>query len=112
MKKQYDRRHRARELPPLEEDTPVFIANGRDSNVVPGRVTGSASDRSYLVETPTGMSRRNRSHSNVRTDGQNDTPLTRENLALIPSECVPPRTPIATRLRTGTTIKPPDKLTF
>ena len=45
-------RHSARELPPLEEDTPVFIASGRDSNVVPGRVTGCASARLYLVETP------------------------------------------------------------
>ena len=34
MKKHYDRRHCARELPPLEEDMPVYVTNGQGSNVV------------------------------------------------------------------------------
>ena len=58
----------------LDEDTPVFISGGKDSNVIPGRVIEHASDQSYLVDTPTGMSRRNRSYLNVRTDGQTDAP--------------------------------------
>ena len=91
-------------VPLLDEDTPVFIASGRNTNAIPGRVIECASDRSYLVETPTGMSRRNRSYLNIRTDEQIDAPATQGN--------VPPRTPIATRLRTGTVIKPPNKLTF
>ena len=67
LKKQYDRRHRARELPLLDEDTPVFIASGPNTNAIPGRVIERASDRSYLVETPTGMCRRNRNYLNIRT---------------------------------------------
>ncbi len=104
LEKQYDRRHRARELPLLDEDTPVYIASGPNNNAIPGRVIEHASDRSYLIETPIGMSRRNRSYLNIRTDEQIDVLATQGN--------VPPRTPIATRLRTGTAIKPPNKLTF
>jgi len=103
MKKQYDRRHRARELPILDEDIPVFIANGRDSNIIPGRIIERASDRLYLVDTPTGISRRNRSHLNVRTDEQSDVQATQRNSV---------RSPVATRLRTGTAINPPNKLKF
>ena len=33
LKKQYDR-HRARELPLLDEDTPVFITSGSNTNVI------------------------------------------------------------------------------
>lgn len=32
LKKQYDRRHHARDLPLLDEDAPVFIMNGKDPN--------------------------------------------------------------------------------
>jgi len=56
----------------MTEDIPVFIVNGRDSNVIPGRVMERASDQSYLVDNLTGISRRNRSHLNIRTDEQND----------------------------------------
>ena len=60
MKKQYDRRHHARELPLLEEDTPVFIVNGQDSNAVSGRelLDAPAIGHTYLVEMSTGTSRR------------------------------------------------------
>ena len=75
LKKQFDRRHRTRDLPLLDEDTPVFITNGRDSSAVPGRVTQRATQRSYIVATPSGTSRRNRSHLNVRPDEQNDSSI-------------------------------------
>ena len=68
MKKHYDRRHHAKELPPLEEDTVVYVTNGQNSNAVPGRVTGCSSNQSYLVETPTGTSRRNRNQLNIRAE--------------------------------------------
>ena len=60
LKCQYDRRHRARELPEFGDDTEVFITDGRSSNVVPGRAMRSSGTRSYTVETPTGTSQRNR----------------------------------------------------
>lgn len=58
----YDKRHRARELPEFGDDTEVFITDGRNPTVVPGRVIRSSGTRSYMVETPTGISRRNRCH--------------------------------------------------
>ena len=71
---------------------------------IPGRVIECASDCLYLVVTPTGMLRRSRSYLNIRTDEQIDAPATQGN--------VPPRIPIAIRLRTGTAIKSPKKLIF
>ena len=56
LKQQYDRRHRARELPEFSDDTEVFITDGRSPNAVPGRVIHSSGMRSYIVETPTGAS--------------------------------------------------------
>ena len=106
LKKQYDRRHHARDLPPLDNDTPVFITSEKDSNVVPGRVIECARDQSYHVDTPTGKSRRNRSHLNIRPDEQNNSPPIQGSCTSGPSDCVPARTPISTRLRTGTTINP------
>ena len=45
------------------------------------------------------MLRRSRSYLNIRTDEQIDAPATQGN--------IPPRIPIAMRLRTGTAIKSP-----
>ena len=56
QKCQFDRRHRARELPELEDDTEVFITDGRRPNSVPGRVIQSSGTRLYTVETPSGTS--------------------------------------------------------
>ena len=89
----------------------MYVTNGQDSNAVPGRVTGCSSNQSYLVEMPTGTSRRNRNQLNIRAEEQS-IPLAQENSALIPSDSGTPRSPIATRLRTRTVIKPPDKLTL
>ena len=65
QKEQYDNRHRVRPLTPLPNDTDVWVnVQGRD---VPGRVNSSYSTpRSYIIETPTGQVRRNRSHINRR----------------------------------------------
>ena len=46
LKQQYDRRHRARELPEFSDDTEVFITDGRNSNAIPGRVIQSSGTRS------------------------------------------------------------------
>ena len=101
QKEQYDSRHRVRSLTPLPNDTDVWVnIQGRD---VPGRVNSSYSTpRSYIIETPTGQVRRNRSHINRRL------PET------IPSQQSPQNggTRPITRSQTGTTIRPPDRLSY
>ena len=62
QKKNYDRRHRARPLPPLSKDTPVWV-NTQDREI-PGRaITSAATPRSYIVDTSTGHVQRNRQHN-------------------------------------------------
>ena len=97
QKHAYDRRHRVKELPMLPEDTSVWVKSG--DVPVSGRVIAkSDKPRSYLVETPTGTLRRNRSH-----------------LGVDPTPPAPPTTSprledtrtIMTRSKTGTTIHLP-----
>ena len=61
QKRNYDRYHRARPLPELTEDTPVWIRteNSQQSGRI---VSASGEPRSYIVSTPTGQVRRNRHH--------------------------------------------------
>ena len=99
LKHQYDRRHSVRELPEFADDAEVFITDGRSPNVVPGRIIQSAGTRSYSVETPTGISQRNRCHLHQRPVETSETR---------PTE---PRSPIQTRSRTGTEMRPPNRLT-
>ena len=51
----------------FEEDEPVFVATNRDSVAVPGKIVHTTRDRSYEVQTPSGVVRRNRSyiHSHI-----------------------------------------------
>ena len=65
QKEQYDSHHRVRPLRLLPNDTDVWVnVQGRD---VPGRVNSNYSTpRSYIIDTPTGQVRRNRSHINRR----------------------------------------------
>ena len=101
QKCQFDRRYRARELPELEDDTEVFITDGRRPNSVPGRVIQSSGMRSYTVETPSSTSRRNRCHLHQRPPDNSDIAR--------PSE---PRSPIQTRSKTGNVLRSPNRLTY
>ena len=95
----YDRHHGARSLPPIPDDSDVWITSG--DQPVSGRVVSPASTpRSYVVETPTGQVRRNRQHLNRM-------PETREPIDRTERST---RDPIMTRTRTGTTIRPPTRL--
>ena len=94
QKKQYDRRHRARDFPLLDEGTPVFMTNGTD--VIPGRVTERVTQRSYNVDTPSGMSIRNRCHLNTQIDRQNDETIKQRSSATEAAGNIPTRSPIAT----------------
>ena len=97
QKEQYDSHHRVRPLTPLPNDTDVWVnVQGRN---VPGTVNSSHSaPRSYVINTPTGQVRRNRSH------------ITRRLPETIPSQPSPQNgtSRPKTRSQTGTTIRPPD----
>ena len=56
-KANFNTRHRARNLEPLDPGQPVWITGRRDSGVV---IQPAETPRSYLVSTPTGTVRRNR----------------------------------------------------
>ena len=72
----------------------------------PGIVVAQANTpRSYVVNTRAGQVRRNRRHLTAVPE---DTPTQQE-------PCAPPsqsRSPIATRSRTGTVVRPPDRLYY
>ena len=103
QKRQYDRRHRVQSLPILPEDQPVWV--NTEGRQVPGTVVQQAdTPRSYLLETPSGQVRRNRSHIQCRSESS-ASPATRP--------VQPPMTSqINARLRTGTAIQPPNRLTY
>ena len=115
----YDQRHQTRYNTPLEDGTDVWVS--KDGDKIPGTVTAPTSTpRSYLVQIPAGQLRRNRSYltsipsledaAEASTEDQPSEPD--EDQLSEPDETepvrqVPPRNPIMTCTRTGTTIRPP-----
>ena len=62
--KNFNKRHRARHLPPIPDDTDVWITS--EDKPIEGKVKCAAGPpRSYVVETPSGELHRNRSHLQV-----------------------------------------------
>lgn len=98
----YDLHYRTRPLPPLADNTDVYIRTGGTRNTTGRSVTFSQTPRSYEVRTDNGTTRRNRRDisSLPNPAGQNT-----------PSPSNTPFEPISTRTRTGTPIRPPDRLT-
>ena len=94
QKSQFDKRQ---ELPEFDDNTEVFITDGRNPTV-PGRVIQSSGTRSYIVET---TSHRNRCHLHQRPSDTSDIPR--------PIEL---RSPVQTRSETGTVLRPPNRLTY
>jgi transposase InsO family protein len=95
QKKDFDKHHRVRELPPLAEDTAVWMDT--KGNRTAGKIVSTNQrPRSYTVETDQGLFQRNRYHLHKApshgTTGQevNDSR-------------------IMTRSQTGTVIQPPDR---
>ena len=102
QKRDFDQRHRTRELPDLPDDTAVYVTT--DGQPTTGRIVRSANaPRSYIVDTPSGSIRRNRSQLNAVPDTQSNTPSTGQTTTRS-------RSPIRTRSRTGTRIAPPERL--
>ena len=105
QKKDYDRRHRTKELREIPDNTTVWITTGKQP--VPGKVLYPAdTPRSYIVQTPSGNVRRNRSQLNVQPPSTPTSPTTPPGTR---STVVPQasRSPIMTRSRSGTSIQPP-----
>ena len=101
QKADYDQRHRVRDLPALPNDTNVWVTSG--GHPTRGQtMTTAHTPRSYIVQTPNGEIRRNRSHLNV--DPQPTVQTT------IQPNTASDRSPIRTRTRTGARITPPDRL--
>ena len=99
QKRDFDRRHKVKELPSLPDDTKVFVTT--DGHPTSGRVVEPANaPRSHIVQTQTGLLRRNRSQLNVMlTPERNNIQPTTQN-----------RAPIQTCSRIGTLIVPPVRL--
>ena len=76
QEKAYDKRHHVTEVPSLPDDTSVWV---RDENSLStGKVlTQASTPRSYLVETPSGILRRNRLHLVVVPDDQTTSDISR-----------------------------------
>ena len=107
QKADYDRRHRTHPLPPIPNDTDVWVTSGTTPS--PGRVTAhSSTPRSYIVETPQGGMRRNRLHLNVVPNGRSSVSTSNSLSNPSPDD----RNRPVTRLVTGTAIHPPDRLRY
>ena len=63
QKKNYDNHHGTKTLPILKPGDPVYVKTHGDSDwSLPGRVRQQCASRSFLVDTPNGILRRNRLH--------------------------------------------------
>ena len=98
QKRDFDRRHRVRDIPELPNNIEVWITtHGR---AIPGTVLKLAAEpRSYIIQTSSGNIHRNRSHLNIIPNPEPST-----------SQHDRSKSPIQTHSRTGTTINPPDRL--
>ena len=105
QKRDYDKRHRSQDVEDIPSQSKVWITSeGRRTEGI--IVSPSKSPRSYLVDTPKGVVRRNRQHLYVAPPTQEKSePDTAE-------QCTdqPPENRIVTRSQTGTTVKPPERL--
>ena len=109
----FNKRHRARQLEPLQTGDRVWIPEFQQQATVLHEVA----PRSYLVQTPRGRIRRNRQQLTYLSPTENtpsdNNPLTDLVIPTIPripentSHCVPPGVTIT---RSGRVSKPPDRL--
>ena len=122
QKIQFDHRHRTRPLPAFSKHTSVWVRTGRKQ--IPGTIVSKTlMPRSYVVRTSSGIVRRNCHHlaPRLRDPKQNnketeigfdetlpDEPL-RNEAADTAQDQTGPRSPIRTRLRTGTTLRAPSR---
>lgn len=71
QRRNFNKSHRAQDLPPIPDDTDVWITS--EDQTIRGRVVKAAgAPRSYVVETPAGQVHRNRQHLNVVPQAEGD----------------------------------------
>ena len=100
QERNYNKRHRARPLSPIDDDSPVWVQT--DNRRALGKVVSpAATPRSYMIDTPTGEIRRNRQHL---------IPVPGEGLPDTAEERPPGRSPIMTRARSGIQVAAPKRL--
>jgi len=96
QKQDYDRRHRVQSLPPIPDESEVWITFGPQP--VQGNATSTNAPRSYIIQTDSGEVCRNRSHLNVIPDTpaisqstkQIEQPrriMTRSQPSVFPTDC-------------------------
>ena len=105
-KSNYDKRHRVRSQPPLAQDEAVWVRT--QDHVDPGHVVQpAATPRSYIIQTPSAMLRRNQSHltrqSGMTTD-QADTATTNTGNN--------DQHRVMTHSQTGANVGPPSRLAY
>ena len=102
QKRDFDRRHRVKNLPDLSLDQDVWVKTGQPEQAKVIRPAGTP--RSYIVQTNTGQElRRNRQHLTVQPgEDLNQLPTSRKDEQSV-------REPIQTRSKTGTKITPPER---
>ena len=98
MKANYDHCHHVQDLPGIPDHTDVWVTP--DGHRTTGKTVSTAStQRSYIIQTPSGEIRRNRSQLNI-------IPSTTK----APTKTARNRSPIMTHSRTGTAVNPLDRL--
>ena len=108
QKENFDNKHRVKELPPISNDTEVWITTEKEP--VPGVVVSPADrPRSYVVETPTGQIERNRSQLRVVPERSENSETSEQDNAPQESESPLPKQ-IMTRSKTGIPLRPPERL--
>ena len=109
QKEDYDRRHGVHPLPPIPDDSEVWITSDKN-RVIPGRVTGQReTPRSYTINTPNGQVCRNRHQLNVMPSPQSSSPdpVSVQAPSTSSSSVSPAPNRIMTRSQTGTAIYAP-----
>ena len=107
QKQEYDQRHGVRSLSPIPDNSDVWITSGEQPAT--GTVIRPAyTPRSYIVDTPSGQVRRNRQHLNIVPACHEPTDSTDSQTT--DSTDSPTRDQIITRSRSGTAVRPPDRL--
>ena len=104
---QYNRRHRTRTLPTLKNNVQVWMKTD-DRQHLAKLKSKADTPRSYIINSPTGQVRRNRQHITIVPSTFNHRTKTMST----PGHNSLRSTYVSTRSKTGTVIRPPDRLRF
>ena len=109
----YSKSHRARTLRPVSDNTKVWVTTG--DHLDPGKVISRHNaSRSYVVETRKGDVRRNCQHLTEIPESMDSSTNIQEPYNNPPEQehGIQSQSPIQTRSKTGTSVLPPDRLSY